>query len=87
VVLRGDHSLPIETPTSDGQGPIVVAGGDAVTGAALVVTAIADGRRAALECDRRLRARTLGEPAPIPADRAAWDALQRGGGVTELMER
>jgi glutamate synthase (NADPH/NADH) small chain len=76
VVLRDDRTLPVEMPAADGEGTIVVAAGDAVTGAALVVTAIADGRRAALECDRRLGARTLGEPDPVPADRAAWDALR-----------
>jgi glutamate synthase (NADPH) small chain len=56
--------------------PIVVAAGDAVTGAALVVTAIAEGRRAASVVDRRLR--TSSTPGEMPRDRAAWDALQRG---------
>jgi glutamate synthase (NADPH/NADH) small chain len=59
-------------------GPLVLAAGDAVTGAALVVTAIADGRRAALACDERLRAPASHAGDEVPADRAAWDALQRG---------
>lgn len=42
-----------------GERPVVVAAGDAVTGAALVVTAIADGRRAAAACARRL------QPEPV----------------------
>jgi glutamate synthase (NADPH/NADH) small chain len=37
-------------------GPVVVAAGDAVIGASLVVNAIADGRIAALTCDRLLQA-------------------------------
>jgi glutamate synthase (NADPH/NADH) small chain len=36
--------------------PVVVAAGDAVIGASLVVNAIADGRRAAATCDRILQA-------------------------------
>jgi len=59
-------------------GPLVVAAGDAVTGAALVVTAIADGRRAALACDALLLAEASATAGAVPADRAAWDALQRG---------
>jgi len=39
-------------------GPPLFAAGDAVTGAALVVTAIADGRRAAAACDAWLRSNT-----------------------------
>jgi glutamate synthase (NADPH/NADH) small chain len=42
-------------------GPVVVAGGDAVLGAALVVDAIAAGRRAAATCDRLL------QQAPVAA--------------------
>jgi glutamate synthase (NADPH/NADH) small chain len=57
--------------------PIVLAAGDAVTGAALVVTAIADGRRAASVADRRLR-RSSTARDEVPRDRAAWDALRRG---------
>jgi glutamate synthase (NADPH) small chain len=79
VSTLGDGTLTASPAAAVPAGPIVVCAGDAVTGAALVVTAIADGRRAAVECDRRLRARSEHETdVDVPADRAAWDALQRG---------
>ena len=45
------------SPVDDGlrAGPVVVVAGDAVMGAALVVDAIAAGRRAAATCDRLLQ--------------------------------
>jgi glutamate synthase (NADPH) small chain len=80
--VLGVEVLAQGTLAADGHerddGPIVVAAGDAVTGAALVVTAIADGRRAAALVDRRLRARADASSDDVPSDRAAWDALQLG---------
>ena len=58
-------------------GPFLAAAGDAVTGAALVVTAIADGRRAAGVVNAHLRD-VASSTDGVAADRAAWDALQRG---------
>jgi glutamate synthase (NADPH) small chain len=82
VDVLAQGTLAAEASERD-HGPIVVAAGDAVTGAALVVTAIADGRRAAALVDQRLAARASaasgGVPSGgVPSDRAAWDALQRG---------
>lgn len=73
VLARGTIAADLDESRGT---PVVVAAGDAVTGAALVVTAIADGRRAARDVDRRLRASTA--RGDVPTDRAAWNALQRG---------
>jgi glutamate synthase (NADPH) small chain len=75
VLAHGTLAADLEEESA---GPIVVAAGDAVTGAALVVTAIADGRRAASVLDDRLRARASASAGDVATDRAAWDALQRG---------
>jgi glutamate synthase (NADPH) small chain len=58
------------------EGPLVIAAGDAVTGAALVVTAIADGRRAASAVETHFRER-MTTRRDADADRA-WDALRHG---------
>ena len=81
ALLAGFDTDARGTLAADGartaSGQFVVAAGDAVTGAALVVTAIADGRRAAGVADAHLRA--LASPTgAVAADRAAWDALQHG---------
>jgi len=48
-------TAPIAVDDALRAGPVVVAAGDAVVGASLVVNAIADGRRAAATCDRLLQ--------------------------------
>ena len=55
---RGNIAAPVFASSREG----VFSAGDARTGQSLIVSAIADGRRAARIVDRRLR-----EPAPVPA--------------------
>ncbi|HEY8674658.1 MAG TPA: glutamate synthase subunit beta [Candidatus Dormibacteraeota bacterium] len=53
--VRLQHDALIAVDDALRAGPVVVAAGDAVVGASLVVNAIADGRRAAATCDRLLQ--------------------------------
>jgi NADPH-dependent glutamate synthase beta subunit-like oxidoreductase len=53
VALERDTLISVDADLR--AGPAVVAAGDAVIGAALVVNAIADGRRAAATCDLLLQ--------------------------------